>query len=500
MRNQLLRGTSLILGLAALSACSSLADPQAKLAPEPQAPQPEQQAAAGPASAPMPVSEPALADYEKGKAALQKGDVGKAIEHFLRAHRKDPDSLAGINALAVAYDMVGRPDLSDRYFKKALALAPKDPDVLNNVGYAYLRRGEDETAQRYLNEAKAIAAGNEVIIANIALLENRPEPVSDTPQALPEEAQTAALPRAYVAKLSNKSQMIVTDPTPEVAAFRPSPEEGAPVNDEGPVAEAPPAVAEEPLRTQEASLPEAAAAEEAQPLSALTDAGRELAAAKPLVPGEDEILPPGAAPSVKPDALSRLLGSPLSESFAKRPSRKHELSKLLGEPMSDGLVERMHEELEPASAPQEAVRAVPVEAVSLVPLTAAAAPAGEPAERAESVASVINDAKDCDLSLGEAKVTLVNGNGREGMARRTRGFLKLEGLMTARLLNADRYNYRNSTIRYRAEARCTAERLAVIFDGLPDMVPDDSLPEDLRVLLGGDLLGFDSMVASNQTK
>jgi hypothetical protein len=104
----------------------------------------------------------------------------------------------------------------------------------------------------------------------------------------------------------------------------------------------------------------------------------------------------------------------------------------------------------------------------------------------------------CDGDLDGLRITLVNGNGREGMAARTREQLSLMGLPgQARLQNADRYSYMSSTISYSGEFACEAQALASLLLGKPALKREEGLAEDLRILLGGDLLDFDARYVQN---
>ena len=71
-------------------------------------------------AAPMSPHEAALM---AGKDALRQGQYAAAITDF-RIARLDPALEAeSLNGLAIAYSNIGRPDLSERYFRQAVALA-----------------------------------------------------------------------------------------------------------------------------------------------------------------------------------------------------------------------------------------------------------------------------------------------------------------------------------------------------------------------------------------
>ncbi|MEY4721093.1 MAG: hypothetical protein RIQ46_818 [Pseudomonadota bacterium] len=81
-------------------------------------------------AAPMSPQEAALL---AGKDALRQGQYAAAITDF-RIARLDPALEAeAFNGLAIAYSNIGRPDLSERYFRQAVALAPDDRRFAANL-------------------------------------------------------------------------------------------------------------------------------------------------------------------------------------------------------------------------------------------------------------------------------------------------------------------------------------------------------------------------------
>jgi Flp pilus assembly protein TadD len=67
-------------------------------------------------------SQPRLSAYDQGKRHLQFGKAGLAIQAFEEALKANPDSVPVLNGLAVAYDRLGRGDVSQRYLDRALTL------------------------------------------------------------------------------------------------------------------------------------------------------------------------------------------------------------------------------------------------------------------------------------------------------------------------------------------------------------------------------------------
>lgn len=93
--------------------------------------------------------------YSDGKRQLAAGNYGLAIDRLRRAVRADPQAIDALNALAIAYDKVRRPDLARRYFETALGLAPDSDVLLNNLGYSLLVQGETGAARPLLARAAA---------------------------------------------------------------------------------------------------------------------------------------------------------------------------------------------------------------------------------------------------------------------------------------------------------------------------------------------------------
>jgi Flp pilus assembly protein TadD len=485
---QLTRHLLLATAMSGLAACAGLpekATPQARALPEAGGEQQSQQA---------------LGPYEKGKRSLEQGDVGRAIEYFLIAHRREPESLEGINALAISYDMLGRPDLADRYFAKALALAPREPDILNNLGYAMLKRGDTQRARQYLLEAKALSSENEVILSNLAVLQAPSDIQEDVGQLA--RAEEPVLQETFSAELATSLAPVplaVVDEVPVTESVN-----AAEATEEP---ESPPEAPEKPVFLA-AALPAGAREEQQSAMSSdeitwlserQTPEPDSLQTAELGLPGETPAETvawngPRVSPSNVQVAETRMAARP-PIALLRRSS--------MTEVESDGDpgVQRPREAdliaalpATPESNPESILDAVQ-EAPAVLPLSATplSGSADETAPKPQRAADL-----PCDGDLDGLRVTLVNGNGREGMAARTREQLSLMGLTgQARLQNADRYSYMSSTISYSGEFACEAQALASLLLGKPTLKREEGLAEDLRVLLGGDLLDFDARYVQN---
>ncbi|WP_194954698.1 tetratricopeptide repeat protein [Sphingopyxis solisilvae] len=78
----------------------------------------------------------------RARSYLGSKQYGLAIELF-RAAGKDPAlELDSLNGLAIAYDAIGRADLAETYFEKALALRSDDPRTRRNLAAFYQASGQ----------------------------------------------------------------------------------------------------------------------------------------------------------------------------------------------------------------------------------------------------------------------------------------------------------------------------------------------------------------------
>jgi hypothetical protein len=123
-------------------------------------------------------------DYLAGKRHLTAGELGLAIGRFRKAVARDRTDVKALNALAACYDRLNRFDLADRYYDKALAVAPEDAQTLNNAGVSQLMRGRPAEALVMLRRAGQAAPDDPQVQANLARAEearavaaaSKPEP------------------------------------------------------------------------------------------------------------------------------------------------------------------------------------------------------------------------------------------------------------------------------------------------------------------------------------
>lgn len=74
--------------------------------------------------------------YASAKTSIVNGRYALAIEQLRAARERDPRDERVMNALGVAYDKLGRFDLSQRYYAEAAAIAPGSEFVRHNMAYS----------------------------------------------------------------------------------------------------------------------------------------------------------------------------------------------------------------------------------------------------------------------------------------------------------------------------------------------------------------------------
>ena len=127
-----------------------------------------------------------------GKAALAVGRTSEAIDSFMIAKLYPHLAAEAHNGLAVAYSQIGRHDLTERFFRTAIALAPSDERFQANLALFYERNGVSRNARLEVMNAvaeKLSAAGEQVA------------QVTDEPRA----TSVASVPNSLVANAPGSS-------------------------------------------------------------------------------------------------------------------------------------------------------------------------------------------------------------------------------------------------------------------------------------------------------
>ncbi len=145
---------------------------------------------------------PTATDMSMARTAFARGNYGIAIDYLESELARSPASLSALNGLGSSYDRLGRYDVAQRYYFRALDLAPQSSLTISNIGYSYLLQGRNPEAEILLQLALRYDAGNMTAAANLHLVrEAAVTATSDnllgvassnidvTPQQMPEPVQ-----------------------------------------------------------------------------------------------------------------------------------------------------------------------------------------------------------------------------------------------------------------------------------------------------------------------
>jgi tetratricopeptide (TPR) repeat protein len=116
----------------------------------------------------------AMTDIGAARAAFARGNYGIAIDHLESELARSPASLAALNGLGSSYDQLGRYDVAQRYYFRALDLAPQSSLTIGNIGYSYLLQGRSLEAASLLQLALHFDAENRVAAANLGFAREAP--------------------------------------------------------------------------------------------------------------------------------------------------------------------------------------------------------------------------------------------------------------------------------------------------------------------------------------
>ena len=130
-------------------------------------------------------SEPVPFRIAEAHSHLALGNVALALEGFRKAAREDPASMEALAGMADCYDRMGRFDLSRRYYESALAIEPRNQNLLATFANSLARQGLAAEAAAVHREIAGLAASQpaDVEIAAAEALVDAPAPESEAATA-----------------------------------------------------------------------------------------------------------------------------------------------------------------------------------------------------------------------------------------------------------------------------------------------------------------------------
>lgn len=98
-------------------------------------------------------SEAASYNARLGAEYTRKGRLNLANEKLLKALDQDPNSADANHYYALLQQKLGLNQKAESYFKKALSITPKNPDLLNNYGSYLCQNGQYQSASQHFMAA-----------------------------------------------------------------------------------------------------------------------------------------------------------------------------------------------------------------------------------------------------------------------------------------------------------------------------------------------------------
>ena len=105
-----------------------------------------------------------------GKALAENGDFTQALSVIQSVQRADRPDWKLYSAEGAILDQMGRPEVARDRYAKALAIAPGEPTVLNNLALSYLLTGDMAEAEKILRQAAQSDKATSRIRQNLALV------------------------------------------------------------------------------------------------------------------------------------------------------------------------------------------------------------------------------------------------------------------------------------------------------------------------------------------
>ena len=116
-------------------------------------------------------SDRAISDpYASGKEHLNAERFGNAVAAFRLALAQNPANVRALNGLAAAYDRLGRHDLAETHYRRALNLRPNNLQTLNNFGFSNLLQGRLDIANALLSDAHDIDPADKTVSTNLQIV------------------------------------------------------------------------------------------------------------------------------------------------------------------------------------------------------------------------------------------------------------------------------------------------------------------------------------------
>jgi tetratricopeptide (TPR) repeat protein len=148
--------------------------------------------------------------HQTGLEHLKAARYGLAVFELRKALRDNPRSIETLNAIGIAYDQLGRFDVSREYYDRALALDPNAVQTLNNLGLSATKQGNFALAIGWLERAQRLDPGSREVGENLADARDQAAALAAA-DPLPSAAVAEAQPiDAWIERTDRLHQTLVT--------------------------------------------------------------------------------------------------------------------------------------------------------------------------------------------------------------------------------------------------------------------------------------------------
>lgn len=447
------------------------------------------------------------------------GDYARAQALYEAALAKNPHHAALRNNLGFSYYQSGEWQKAESCLREAVKLDPANRQARNNLGLLLVRQGrqaealalwqekEGEQVARELLAQALAAVGEKAPVQTARRPDSPPAPVAahSAPGPVTAPSPAPAVPPAPVAAPQTQVQPPVAAPRPPEVSPPPAsppvreaqaaqPTSAGTSQATAPAAPSPPGggtsaitrPAAQPVPPAPVTMATKAPAATATPVTSKRPAQAAAPSAPPAASPPVKPAPQVAAKPEPPPGRDAAASQVTSASLSQKPAtprvaqievKSDRTAVPKPSPKATAAVKKA------SSAPAAARPPAPVASKGPQPTTSPAKAAPATPKAAVQAAPPQREAPPSSQELLEHRLVLLNGNGRQGIARKHREWLEMEGFQVAEVGNFRDFGQERTSISYLPGARRVAQLLARTCYPQADLKEAASLPKNAAVLV-----------------
>lgn len=443
-----------------------------------------------------------------------------AVKELEEASQRDPGNAKVADALAQCYEELGAYERAQELYQAALNHHPGNQALANNLCFSYYQAGLWEKAEACFREAVKRDPANAKARNNLGLLLVRQGRQSEAlalwqqhegeagarqrlSQSLASLGLAAPLEQARRQEPAPAPPTVSSTPAPSPVGAEPGPRQPAP-SAQGPVP-APVAPARGPEKTPVAqTTPSPVPLAASEPKSAALQGNEQKSTVIPIKPK-----PPGEIADAKPSSPSPALSptpavvkpvamvapqAAIKPAVPKKPATTNN-------PAAPGKAKAAIKSAAPAKGQVEKTALPPKPPAKAKAAASPAAPSRPTPQKPEAAVATSAPATPREghltaKELVDTRLTVLNGNGRQGNALKHRQWLGSEGFTVAMHGNFRDFGQKRTSISYQPSAERVARHLARHFYPQADLQETANLTGDatIRVVLGRDQLARETQI------